>query len=138
MLVVEIAKYLHNQGIGTFDETGVEGDIFIGLLPQAPTSCIAINPTGGYMVTTSQHVDEPTIQILVRGSLNPLDSYNRAQQILDTLNGFHNDRFTPDGQFIVNCVAIQSAPFGFRDNNGNYIHTINFLIDTMNYNRRNL
>ena len=30
MLVVEIAKYLHNQGIGSFDETGVEGDIFIG------------------------------------------------------------------------------------------------------------
>lgn len=137
MLAQEIAQYIGENVTGIdYDASGLSGNIFVGLLPVDPIECIAVTPSGGFITPTTQSVDQPTIQVLVRRH-DPRDAFNVAQEVLDLLNGFHQYRLVEDGTFIINCVAMNGPTHLGLDNNGMTLYSINFILDTINENRRN-
>ena len=120
-LITEIAQYLDNEGIGTFDESGTTGNIFIASLPQTPDTCISIYPNGGLPADSKMSYDKPTIMILIRGTTNPIIAETLAQQIYDQLHGFHHNTFVESGLWILSCLAAQSAPNWLNvDENGRH------------------
>lgn len=132
ILEQQIAEYLDTQGLGTFDDTGVTGDIYIHHLPSTPDSCIAIYPRGGISGDDKIGYDMPTMQIIVRGTENPLAAAILAENIYETLNGFHHDRFVVGGYYIVNCTGVQSAPTHIGiDDNRRHEFSLNFQLDIM-------
>lgn len=137
MLLVEIAKYLHNQKIGVFDEKGVKGNIFINIVPASPDKIISLFSTGGPAGDVKHGYDRPTVQIWLRGDKNPLTAFNKAQEIYNALQGFSGERFIDNGSYIVDCRGVQSAPIHMgTDANGRHEYSINFILETKNEFRR--
>ena len=136
-LTVQLAHYLHDQAVGTFDETGVTGDIFVECLPETPDQAIAVYATGGPGGDGKLPYDNPTIQVIVRGNQDPRAPGALAQTIYDLLHGFRNSTFMTSGAWIVGCRGIQSAPVHIgRDENGRHEYSLNFQLITLNANRR--
>ena len=137
ILTVQIAKYLDSIGLGIFDETGVSGTIYIACLPQTPDEIFAIYPTGGGVSDGKLQYDNPTIQIIVRGTANPITAVSKAQAIYDKLQGFHHDYFIAGGYWILNCIGLQSQPIHIgRDETGRHEFSLNFQLEIYNENRR--
>jgi hypothetical protein len=137
VLAAEIARYLSDQGIGTFNEAGPGGDIFVPLLPDTPEQAVAVRPTGGYQADGKDPYDKPTVQVYVRGTTDARTGASKAQAIYDLLHGFHAMHFVSNGIFIVNCVGIQSGPAHVgRDENGRHEFSMNFELYILNESRR--
>lgn len=135
MLLVEIAKFLHSRGLVTFDETGISGDCFISVLPSAPDEVVALYPTGGIEGDAKLGYDSPGVQIIVRGSKNPIPALSRAQAIYNALHGFGSGMFVPGGTWIVSCFGTQSGPIYLdRDQNERHEYALNFDIEIRNKN----
>ena len=133
MLIVEIAKYLHNNNLGIFDETGTSGNIFISVLPSKPEQCISIYQTGGATADVKLGYDNPTIQLIVRGTGHPKNSYDKALDIYNQLHGLSALEFIPGGSWIVSCIGLQSGPaYIGQDKNGRHEHSLNFILDVRN------
>lgn len=129
MIITEIARYLHNQGLGVFDETGVAGNIFIATMPNKPDHAIALFPTGGYPSSGTHGYDEPTFQVLVRGGLDPRAPMQKAQDIYDALHGLHHTEL-PGGTWVIGCLGIQSGPVAIgKDQSGRHEFSLNFAIE---------
>jgi len=137
MLVVEMAKYLAEIGLGKLDETGANGNIFVGVLPESPDECISLYPTGGQYSPTGEPYDDPTVQIIVRGGQDPRTPAELAQSIYDALHGFRGGSFVDGGAYIVSCRGLQSAPAHIgRDENRRHEYSVNFQLRVFNPNRR--
>lgn len=138
ILTVQVAKFLDSEGLGTFDETGVSGTIYIACMPQTPDEVISIYPTGGGTSDGKLQYDNPTIQIMVRGTANPIQAATLAQGIYDKLQGFHHDYLIAGGYWILNCIGLQSAPIHIgRDETGRHEFSLNFQLEIHNENRYN-
>lgn len=130
MELKEIAQYLHDIGLVTFDETGVTGDVFIGTMPDDPDECVAIYQNAGTPADPKNQYRQPAIQFIVR-SINgdQRNAMTRAQSILDALNGFNSQPFVVGGKHVIDCTAQQSAPAGIgTDQNNRHEFSFNFLI----------
>lgn len=137
MLLIEIARYLHLQGIGRFDDKGVKGNIFLNITPADPNDIIALFSTGGPPGDVKLGYDRPTVQIWVRGDKNPVIAFQKAQSIYNALHGFSGARFIEDGSYIVDCRGQQSQPLHMgTDANGRHQYSINFILDMRNETRR--
>jgi hypothetical protein len=136
MLEAEIAKYLEAQKIGNYDETGVSSDpwsIFIASLPSSPDECIAIYPTGGDDADTKLGYDNPRVQFIVRGTLDPRPALQKARDIYNTLQGFHMKSFISGGVFVLHCQGVQSGPVHIgRDENNRHELSLNFDLEIRN------
>lgn len=133
MILDEIAQYLHYQGIVTFDPDGVTGDCFISTLPSSPDECVAVYPSGGSQADGKLGYDTPSVQLIVRGTMDPRPALNRAQQIYDTLHGFSHGTFLQNGIWVLNCVGTQSGPAHIgRDQNGRNEYSLNFDLEIRN------
>jgi hypothetical protein len=136
-LVIQVARYLAEQDIGTFDEAGAAGDIYVLHLPDEPDECIALYPTGGPRPGSVLPYDMVTIQALVRGAQDPRAALVRAQAIYDLMHGFRNDRLTDTGTWIIGCHAMQSSPNHIgRDEHGRHEYSINLELEIVNASRR--
>lgn len=132
MLVVEIAKYLDQLDLVTFDESGVSGDCFIAGMPPQPTDAVALYPTGGPGSDSKLGYDEPTFQVRVRGRQHPVPAFDRAQAIYDALHGLTNAEL-PGGTWLVSLLGIQSDPVYIgRDDNNRPEYTLNFRAEIRN------
>ena len=129
-IITEVMQYLANKGIVSYSETGGANNVFMGRLPAEPSSAIAINPSGGYNASIKHDYDSPTIQILIRGTIDPRVGYEKALQIYDALHGFGGDRFIVGGHWVVKCEGIQSEPVYLgQDDNGRHMYTLNFALE---------
>ena len=129
-IITEIMQYLANQGIVDYSEIGGANNIFMGRLPAEPSFAVAINPSGGYNASIKHAYDSPTLQILVRGTLDPRVGYEKALEIYDALHGFGGDRFIAGGHWVVKCEGIQSEPVYIgQDENGRHMYTLNFALE---------
>ena len=81
MFAAEVARYLDEQGVCQFDETGVGGDAFVEILPDSPDEVMAVYSRGGSGADQSLPYDSPGIQIIVRGTRNPLAAHAKTQTI---------------------------------------------------------
>jgi len=129
-IITEVMLYLANKGIVQYSATGGDNNVFMGRLPAEPSSAIAINPSGGYNASIKHDYDSPTIQILIRGTIDPRVGYEKALQIYDALHGFGSDRFIEGGHWVVKCEGIQSEPVYIgQDENGRHMYTLNFALE---------
>lgn len=129
MLVAEIAQYLAARGLVTFDEQGADGDCFVGILPAVPDEAVALFPTGGDGADLKLAYDQPTVQVLVRGTRDPRAAADRAQAIYGALHGLHGLDL-PGGTYVIGCWGIQSGTTHLgRDANGRHELSLNFRLE---------
>lgn len=129
-IITEVMQYLANKGIVSYSETGGANNVFMGRLPAEPSFAVAVNPSGGYGASIKHAYDSPTLQILVRGTVDPRTGYEKALQIYDALHGFGGDRFIAGGHWVVKCEGIQSEPVYLgQDENGRHMYTLNFALE---------
>jgi hypothetical protein len=132
-LLTQIAEYLNDQSVGIFDETGITGNIFIAAMPQSPDTCISIYPSGGLKSDSKFKYDNPTFQVMVRGTTNSIVANDLAQTVYNTLDGFHGDTFINGGFWVVSCFGIQSQPTWIGiDANNRHEFSLNFQIEYEN------
>lgn len=125
MLIDEIADLLAVEGLGT-----VGTDLFVGHLPAAPDTALAVFATGG-LPAGSYPLDEPTIQVRSRSDALQT-AYNRAMAAYSTLHGLHHVTL-PGNIWLLNCLGMQSAPTGIgRDEAGREEFVINFRLVVRN------
>lgn len=137
MLSAEVAQFLAYEGLGTYDGGGISGTIFVEMLPESPDELIGIYSTGGNPSEACLPYDKPIIQAVIRGTINPLTSGAKAQQVFDALNGFHSGYMVDAGIWVLGVHAVGSGPTHIgRDENGRHEYSINFEFYVKNDNRR--
>lgn len=126
MILDGLARHLAGLGLGTWDDTGVTGDLFVDTLPQEPDAAVALFGYGGPESHAGHPYDTPSVQVHVRGGADPRTSRARAQAIYEALHGLHHTTL-PDGTYLVDCIGVQSSPQALGvDGNGRHRHVINF------------
>lgn len=129
MLIAEqIAKYLTSQSVGTFNKTGSSGNIYVDWLPEKD-NIIAIYNREGRPNTLGLGYKNPAIQIIYRGTKNPITSMEKANQIFDTLNGF-SGILTTGGNHVVSIISSQGGAASIGKNKeGHHEYSMNFIVD---------
>ena len=131
MIVEEIAEYLTSEGLGTFDATGITGDIFIETMPDSPDVAIGLFTTGGLAPDVSTSVSRPRVQLIVRGGRDPREAAALAAQIYEALHGLRSMEFISGGTRIMLCSAVQSGAIRLGpDDNGRHEYSINLQLIT--------
>lgn len=127
MLTAEIAEYLADQGLGTFDPSGTSGDIFLAVMPDQPTQAMALYDNGGAESPMRRPIDDPNIQVITRGGQHPEEAHALARDVYDTLHGFTGE--LPGYTWVVWCIGIQSGPVPLGpDENGRHRYSLNFRL----------
>lgn len=134
MIILEIAEYLHNQGIGTYNPDGdpdIAHNIFIEQMPDEPDLAIGLYTSSGFSPDTKTYVGRPGFQVIVRGDRNPLTAAELAQEIFTALHSPSVTQFTTNGVFILQCASRQSEPISLGpDANGRFEYSLNFQVIT--------
>jgi hypothetical protein len=127
MVDEEIAKYLNDQNVGTYNKSGA--NLFVGTMKppstHIPVKSAWILPSGGpapeHVFGHAYNIRQPTVQILVRGGAYK-ESRDFAQSIYNALNGA-----SPTGLWPI--LPMQSEPVWVGpDENNNFIWSINLLV----------
>lgn len=127
MLITEVMRYLDSRGVVTYDASGISGNVFFGLLPTSPDIAVAILPSGGRSSSIKHSYDNPTFQVLVRGTRDPRTGYEKALEVYDALHGFSGGPFVDGGYWVVKCQGVQSEPVHIgQDENGRHRYSLNF------------
>lgn len=121
-----IARHLAARSLVTYDPAGVAGDCFIETMPPGPAAAVGLWLYGGPEPDARVPVDEPSLQVRVRGGADPRLSRARARSIFDALHGLTRTAL-PDGTWLVLCVGSLPSPIG-KDANGRHEHTVNFRL----------
>lgn len=135
-----LARHLAEAGHGVYRTTGAyaadEVGIALEYLPTAPDRVVVLTGYGGDESDSLHGVDEPRVQVRVRGTTDPTWSRARAQAIYDELHGMAR-RTLPDGTYVVLAVGQNSGPVYIgRDDNNRHEHTVNVRVAVANPNRR--
>ncbi|SET94702.1 hypothetical protein SAMN05421676_11210 [Salinibacillus kushneri] len=128
MLETEIAVYLDNLGILTFDETGLSGNTFINTIPSQTDEVIGIYLKGGSEPDIWNDYRSPGMQFIVRGTEDPRWANQKSEEIYETLNGLSSIQL---GVFyLVSCFGEQSSAVHIgQDSNGRHEYSINFQLE---------
>ena len=133
MILSEIAEYLQDMSLGLFDPVGISGNIFIFTIPDKPDTAIALYSRGGSAADTKLGYDPLSIEIIVRGK-NAIPTNELAQNIYNTLHGFHNNSFIKDGVWVISCIGDQAGPnYIQKDENKRFEFSLNFTIEIKNF-----
>ncbi|MFE3197164.1 minor capsid protein [Embleya sp. NPDC059237] len=126
-LVDGLARYLAARGLVTYDPTGAAGDTFAEHMPPAPDGVVVLTLYGGPEPDSRIPVDEPSLQVRVRGTADPRVSRRRSYAIYSALHGLTRTAL-PDGTWLVLCVA-QAPPASMGvDANGRHEHVTNYRL----------
>jgi hypothetical protein len=121
----QIGHYLTFQGVARYAELGTDGNVYLDELPEGE------NLIGIYKRKAPQHIDSKLgfkfdgVQIIYRGSRNPVESMEKAEEIFEALHGFTgffmgNDNLTWGGAMIE--WSLLKVPWsGYPDGGENWI-----------------
>lgn len=124
----QIASYLDEQGIGTFSKADNSGNIFIDYLPSGGEVVSIYNKAGNGGDTRSKY-RRIGIQVIYRGNKNPIASFEKAQEVFVSLNGFEGT-FAASGNYVVSCLSLQGqAECIGKSQAGDYEYTMNFIVE---------
>ncbi len=99
MIAAAIAKYLNAKGVVVFKEDGPGANCFIGHLPVEPEIAVKLTPLPGSKPPDVKYAySSPGLQVWVRGTLNPRDSHDLAEQIYSELHNLHDVTLDAGGQ----------------------------------------
>ncbi len=132
MLEAEIAGYLDDQDVLSFDETGTSGDTFIGVLPSSPDEANGIFPQGGIDPSPKFIEDKSDVQFLCRGTQDPRPALSTARDIYSELHGLSKTTIGTNTEIIL-VQSIQAGPTHIgRDDNGRHMYSLNFRVEHEN------
>ena len=125
-LLSDVGAYLEAQ-VGSLT-TGT--NLFLGRLPDAPDTCVALIESGGLSPTSTMYagkplISRPRIQVLVRAKAYS-DAETLAATVWSALEGVLDDTLTATRYY--NITAVQS-PFALeRDSQDRQVMTQNFQV----------
>lgn len=127
----QLALFLQTKGFGTFNESGVGGNIFINTLPDQPDAAVGIFTTGGPGSDRLNRYGKDALQILIRTvPYDPRVGETKARQIIESLNGYNSGFLVNGGDYIVDVEAVQSGPSGIgKDAKNRFEYSQNFIIE---------
>lgn len=130
MIIAEqIATYLSENSIGSYSENSTDSTIFIDSLPDGD-DIISIYNKSGVKSDSKLGYFTAGIQIIYRGTRNPIESCEIADSIHELLHGFNKDYFVTGENYIVSCLSIQGSAVGIGVNkNGNFEYSLNFNVE---------
>ncbi len=136
-VAVALCRYLHAQSLVSFDEVGTGGNCFYNHLPDQPSTAVMVKDTGGNLTQygASLGYDEPTLQLLFRGTRDPRTGKAFAQSIYDHMVSLHAVTLDPDGEAVrlIDCQSLQSAPAHIgTDENGRHLYSLNLALHVRN------
>lgn len=124
---IGIKDILESAGIGTFGATAGWG-IFLGEQPAAPHTAIVINRAGGRNPFPHLLLNQPSIQIIVRGSKGGyLEATNKMDQVVNKLLGLTDIVFT-NGDEMTSCVQLGDVFYMGLDDGGRSLFSSNFSL----------
>lgn len=127
ILSIQVAKFLDSQEVGSYSES-TEGNIYIDFTPEGGEK-ICINNRVGRKSDSMSDYRTAGIQVIYKGTENPIESLESAEKINNTLHGF-SGFFIPEGNEIVSCLNFQGGPYFLGVNNeGKFEYTMNYLIE---------
>jgi hypothetical protein len=116
----------------TYDETGINGNIFQDNMPAEPDIAIMVQGTGGFprdMWLTDYF--EPTMQIIVRGTRDPRVARSLVDEIIAEIGVLGEEKWITSGNwYVIKCQAIQ--PQGIYigpDDNNRHRFSVNFEME---------
>lgn len=123
---VGIKNLLVAAGAGTYGATSGWG-IFLGKLPTAPDTAIAITSSSGSPSNPKYLIDYPSVQVLVRGAKNGYEAaYDKALAVQNALLGLPSQTVNGDLWVQVNQIG-SITEMGFDDNNRPLL-SVNFAL----------
>lgn len=133
-----LGRYIDSIGLGRWLDTGTyaDGDVALMLerIPQTPDRAIALTLYAGNTVPSKGSVDEPRVQLRIRGTTDPSWSRGRAEDLYNALNGLTNTTL-PDGTHLVLAYATGYPAYMGRDNNERHEHVVNLACSITNPHR---
>nr|WP_202512661.1 minor capsid protein [Streptomyces sp. SID3343] len=122
-----IARYLAGLDLLDYDTDGASGDTFAEFLPPSPGEAVALTLYGGAEPDSRVPIDEPSLQVRVRGTADPRVSRRRSYRIYSALHGLTRIAL-PDGTWLVLCIG-QAPPQAIGvDANGRHEHVTNYRL----------
>lgn len=116
------ADYIQAQGLGT-----IGTNIWVDMLPQDRTACIAVISTGGESPEPGLKLDYPTVQVIIRSSARDIPSnYNTALAVKNLLLGA--EPLTLDGIVYKSVIMRGDINFLGLDDNSQPVRTLNFRL----------
>lgn len=130
MIIAEqIANYLFYLELGTYSPEGIDGNIFINALPEG-REMISIYNRGGTEIDILNGYEKIGIQIIYRGTENPVYSFEIAQDLFRALTEVISMELIQGGNFIIGITAIQGQPEMLgRATAGEFEYTMNFVVE---------
>jgi hypothetical protein len=122
----DIATYINTIGYGTFAGSPASlNSIYIGLMPDSPSSCITVLPAGGSLMDppVRQRIKTFNVQILVRDPV-----YTQAETKAVNLHSLLNDNWVVLHTSLRGVLAPTSAPIMYRDEKNYVVFSLNYAI----------
>lgn len=123
-----LARYLAARNIGITYSNNAGGNAFIDALPvisQATGVTVGFYHVGGVESDSGHPYQRPTLQIIVRGTIDPRTGIDMWQAIYDELHGLSN-MILPNGDHLISCIVIQSGPVRIgADETGRFRYAMN-------------
>jgi hypothetical protein len=135
-LLEGLAELLAIRGHGVWRPTGKYTDPEVGIVletvPQAPAQLISLWAYGGVEADARNAIDEPSVQVRVRGNSDPRISRDLAQSIYDELHGDAHFAL-PDGTWVESVIGINAGPTHLgQDGNSRHEHVVSFRFEINN------
>ena len=109
---VGMKDILETASIGTF-----KTDLFVGKMPEEPDAAVSVMRSGGKNANPKWLLDEPSLQVIVRGDKNGYeDAEAKAQDVKDALLGLPSQDVNGDRWVQVNMIG-DIVPLGFDEQN---------------------
>jgi len=124
----QIATYLNAQSIATYSDA-ITSKIFIGQLPDG-SDIYGIYTRPGKPIESDLGYKSVGIQIIYRGTLNPIASQVEADTCFDALQGY-SGKFVTGQNYIVSCLSKTGSNaycLGTTEK-GYFEYTMNFLVE---------
>lgn len=120
MLADDIAAYLETAGVGTLNT-----DMFIGLLPDTTSNCIALYQYAGNAPELVGGLENPRLTVRVRNTTYA-NGQEKAQDVLKALHTLHEQ--TLNGTRYLYVRAVGSVNQLGRDHEKRALFTIDFIV----------
>ena len=120
MMLKEVGTYLQTQGIGTLG-----ADIFLGLMPDQPDSCIVLFEYAGSPPDLHWNGEYPGLQVRVRNK-GYAAARTKIGEVIDKLHGLHEQTLCGTRYLLIKARG--SPEVLKRDNNNRVELFVNFEI----------
>lgn len=136
-VAIALCHDAHDAGLVIYDDGATGGNCFYNRLPDAPDTAVMVKDTGGNPVPDGKALgyDEPTLQILVRGTRDPRTGKTLAQSFYDRYHALCRVTLDPGGEAVrlIDCTSLQSAPAHIgTDEKGRHLYSLNLALHVRN------